>query len=94
MVLVNFNRLVHRGDRETYDLYVLTLQVGQIFFVKDERNPDWACAVQTKPRNIYDDGQGDGSHDASDTYHEFESFLLTSVSFCVGYILLDKITSL
>jgi hypothetical protein len=80
MVLVNFNRLVHRGDQETDDSYVLTSQVDQVFYVEDERNPSWACAVGTKPRNIYDDGQGDRSHDASDTYHECELFLLTKIN--------------
>jgi len=80
MVLVNFNRLVHRGDRETDDPYVLTSQVDQVFYVEDERNPSWACAVQTKPRNVYDDGQVDGSHDASNTYHKREPFLLTRIN--------------
>jgi len=67
MVLVNFNRFVHRGDREIDDPYVLTSQVDQVFYIEDERNPGWACAVRTKPRNVYDDGQGDESHDTSDT---------------------------
>jgi len=80
MVLVNFNCLVHRGDWETNDPYVLTSQVDQVFYVEDERNPDWACDVRTKPRNIYDDGQGDGSHDAFDIYHECELFLLTKIN--------------
>lgn len=39
IVLVNFNRLVHRGDRETDDPYMLTSQVDQVFYVKDGRNP-------------------------------------------------------
>jgi hypothetical protein len=56
MVLVNFNRLVHRGDRETDDPYMLTSQVDQVFYVEDERNPGWACVVRTKPKNVYDDG--------------------------------------
>jgi hypothetical protein len=60
-VLVNFNRLVHRGDREIDDPYVRTSQVDQVFYVEDERNPGWAYVVRTKPRNVYDDGQGDGS---------------------------------
>jgi hypothetical protein len=65
---------------ETDDLYMLTSQVNQVFYVEDKRNPGWACAVRTKPRNIYDNGQGDGSHDASDTYHECEPFLLTRIN--------------
>jgi hypothetical protein len=65
---------------EIGDSYVLTSQVDQVFYVEDERNQSWACAVRTKPKNIYDDGQGDRSHDASDTYHECEPFLLTRIN--------------
>lgn len=78
MVLVNFDRLVHSGDQKTNDPYVLTSQVDQVFYVA--WNPGWACAMRTKPRNVYDDGQGDKSHDASDTYHECELFLLTRIN--------------
>jgi hypothetical protein len=77
MVLVNFNRLVHRGNLETDDPYVLTLKSDQVFYVEDERNPSWACAVWTKPRNVYDVGQGEGSRDACDNYHKGEPFPLT-----------------
>jgi hypothetical protein len=80
MVLVNFNRPIHRGDQETDDSYVQTSQVNQVFYIKNERKPGWACVVQTKPRNVYDVGQGDGSHDESDTYHECEPFLLTRIN--------------
>lgn len=80
LILVNFNRLIHKGDRETNVPYVLTSQVDQVFYGEDERNPGWACVVQTKPRNVYDVGQGDGSHDTSDNYHEFEPFLITRIN--------------
>lgn len=76
MELVSFNRLVHRGDLVTDDPYVLTSQVDQIFYVGDERNPGWACVVRTKPRNVYDVGQSEGSHDSLETY-ECEPLLLT-----------------
>ncbi len=56
MELVSFNRLVHRGDLVTDDPYVLTSQVDQVFYVEDERNPSWACALWTKPWNVYDVG--------------------------------------
>jgi hypothetical protein len=79
MILVNFNHLVHRRDRETDDTYVVTSQVDQVFYVKDERNPGWACVVRTKPKTVYNVGQDDRSHDAFDTYHECESFLLTRI---------------
>jgi hypothetical protein len=69
LVFVNFNHLVHRGEFITDDPYVLTSQVDQVFYVEDERNPDWVCAMRTKPRNVYDVGQGEGRHDACATYH-------------------------
>jgi hypothetical protein len=79
MIVVNFNCLVHRGDQETDDLCMLTSQVDQVFYIKDERNPGWACAVQTNP--------GASTtllkvmpHDACDNYHECEPFLLTRIN--------------
>jgi hypothetical protein len=38
-------------------------------------NLDWACILRTKPRNVYDVGQGQEPGD--DSYHEIESFLLS-----------------
>jgi hypothetical protein len=59
LLLVNFKNLVHRREQTIDEPYVLTSQVDLIFYVKDERNPDWACAVRTKSRNVYDVGQGE-----------------------------------
>jgi len=56
---------------------VLTTQVDQVFYVEDERDPGWACAVRTKPRNVYDVGD-EGHDDACANYHECEPLLLTS----------------
>jgi len=56
LVFANFNHLVHRGKLITDEPYVLTSQVDQVFYVEDEKNPDWVCAVRTKPRNVYDVG--------------------------------------
>jgi hypothetical protein len=77
-VLVNFKNLVHKGERITDEPYVLTSQVDQVFYIEDERHPDWACTVRTKPRNVYDVGHGEVSHDACANYHECEPLLLTS----------------
>jgi hypothetical protein len=41
-------------------------------------NPNWAYAVRTKPKNVYDVGQGQGSNDASVNYHKIEPLLLSS----------------
>jgi hypothetical protein len=58
--------------------YVLTSQVDQVFYVEDGRNPNWVCAVRTKPRNVYDIGQGEGSNGAGATYHECVSLVLAT----------------
>jgi hypothetical protein len=49
---------------------VLTFQVDQVFYVEDGRNQNWVCAMRTKPRNVYNVGQGEWSNDAGTTYHE------------------------
>jgi hypothetical protein len=49
-----------------------------VFYVEDESNSDWACAVRTKPRNVYDVGEGEEPNDARATYHECKPLLLTS----------------
>jgi hypothetical protein len=58
LTLVKFKNLVHKGDKITDEPYVLTFQVLQVFYVKDNRDPDWASVMRTKPRNVYDVGQG------------------------------------
>jgi hypothetical protein len=76
LTLVNFKNLVHRGDQITDEPYVLIFQVEQVFYVDDERDHDWACAVRTKHRNVYDVGQGQGPNDDQANYHESEPLQL------------------
>ena len=76
LTLINFKNLVHRGDKITDEPYMLTSQVSQVFLVKDYRDPDWACAVRTKPRNVYNIGQGQGADDDQPCYHESEPLQL------------------
>jgi hypothetical protein len=56
LTLVNFKNLVHMGDKIIDEPYVLTSKVSQVFNVNDDRDPDWACTVRTKLRNVYDVG--------------------------------------
>jgi hypothetical protein len=70
--LVNFKNLIHTGEQITDEPYVLSSQVSQVFYVFDERHPDWSCVVRTKPRNVYDIGEGEGNDDSCDNYHESE----------------------
>jgi hypothetical protein len=72
LTLVNFRNLVHKGDKITDEPYVLTSQVSQVYYVTDDRDPDWACALRTKPRNVYDLGLGQVDDDDQPSYHETE----------------------
>jgi hypothetical protein len=78
LVFVNFNHLVHMGELITDEPYVLTSQVDQVFYFEDGRNPTWVCAVRTKPQNMYDVGQGEGSNDGGTTYHECVPLVLAT----------------
>jgi len=78
LVLINFKNLVHSGELITNEPHVLTTQVDQVCYVEDESDPDWACAVRTKPRNVYNVGNGEGPHNACANYHECQSLLLTN----------------
>jgi hypothetical protein len=68
LTLVNFKNYVHKGDQITNEPYVLTSQVEYVFNVEDERNSNWACTIRTKPRNVYDVGQGQGPDDDEPNY--------------------------
>jgi hypothetical protein len=46
LIFVNFKNLVHRREMITDKPYVLTSQVDQAFYVKDESDRDWTCAVR------------------------------------------------
>jgi hypothetical protein len=56
IMLVNFKNFIHTGKQVIDEPFVLTSQVDQVFYVKNERNPDWACTIRTKPRNMYNVG--------------------------------------
>jgi hypothetical protein len=73
--LVNFKNLIHTGARVTDDPFVLPNQVSQVYYVEDPKNPNWAVAVRTKPRNVYDVGSGESDdYVEADSYHEHEPF--------------------
>jgi len=72
ITLVNFKNLIHKGEKILDDPYVLSSQVSQVYYVRDDWNPDWCCVLRTKPRNVYDIGQGEGNNDEGLNYHESE----------------------
>jgi hypothetical protein len=72
ITLVDFKNLIHTGEKISDDPYVLSLQISQVYYVHDDKNLDWCCLVRTKPRNVYDVGQGEGNNDEGLNYHESE----------------------
>jgi len=74
--LVNFKKLTHTGERIIDDPFVLSSQVSQVYYVEDERHPDWVVAVKTKTRHVYDVGLGEGHDDDPGNYMEIEPFNL------------------
>jgi hypothetical protein len=76
LTFINFKNFVHRRDQITDELYVLTTHVEQVFYIEHEMNPDWVCAVRTKPRNVYDVSQGQWPNDDEPNYHESKPLLL------------------
>jgi hypothetical protein len=62
-VLVNFSHLIHTGERITDDPFILSSQASQVYYIADERNPNWVVVVTTKPRDVYDIGEGQANED-------------------------------
>jgi hypothetical protein len=56
-------------------MFVLPNQISQVYYVQDPIHPNWIVTVKTKPKNVYDVGEGE-SHDYNkdDSYHEYEPF--------------------
>jgi hypothetical protein len=69
---VSFKRLIHTGECIIDDPCVLSSQVSQVYYVKDERHPGWAIIVRTKPRQVYDVGQQERHIDDDGNYHEIK----------------------
>jgi hypothetical protein len=72
ITLVNFKNLIHMGDKISDDLYILSSQVSHVYYVHNDRNPDWCWVVRTKPINVYAIGKGEGNNDEDLNYHERE----------------------
>ena len=54
---VNFSRLIHTGEREEHDPYILASQAQMVYYVDDEVEQDWSVVVHLKPRDLYDMGE-------------------------------------
>jgi hypothetical protein len=52
--LVNFNHLIHTGEQIIDEPFILSSQASQVYYVANERNPNWVVIVNTKSRDVYD----------------------------------------
>ena len=54
---VNFDRLIHIGDREEHEPYILASQAQMVYYVDDVVNKGWSVVVHLKPRDLYEMGE-------------------------------------
>lgn len=54
--MVNFDRLLHTGDEEEDEPYVLASQAKMVYYVEDPCEQGWNIAVHVQPRDLYDMG--------------------------------------
>ena len=51
---MNFTHLIHTGEQIINEPFIISSQASQVYYVTDERNPNWAVIVNTKSRDLYD----------------------------------------
>ena len=54
---VNFDRLIHIGDREEHEPYIEASQAQMVYYVDDVVNEGWSVVLHIKPRDLYDMGE-------------------------------------
>ncbi|WVZ18489.1 hypothetical protein V8G54_005811 [Vigna mungo] len=54
---VNFDRLIHIGNREEHEPYIEASQAQMVYYVDDVVNEGWSVAVHLKPRDLYEIGE-------------------------------------
>ncbi|CAA7038912.1 unnamed protein product [Microthlaspi erraticum] len=54
--MVNFSRLIHTGNGQDDEPYVLALQARLVYYVEDPKEKGWCVVVHVKPRDLYDMG--------------------------------------
>ncbi|KAH0633047.1 hypothetical protein KY284_035833 [Solanum tuberosum] len=54
---VNFDRLIHTGEREEHETYNQASQAQIVYYVDDIVNKGWSVAVHLKARDLYDMGE-------------------------------------
>jgi len=54
---VNFDRLIHIGDREEHDPYIEASQAQMVYYIEHVVNEGWSVVVHLKPRDLYEMGK-------------------------------------
>ncbi|XP_052732446.1 uncharacterized protein LOC128196244 [Vigna angularis] len=54
---VNFDRLIHIGNREEHEPYIEASQAQMVYYVDDVVNEGWSVVVHLKPRDLYEMGE-------------------------------------
>ncbi|WVZ13620.1 hypothetical protein V8G54_011186 [Vigna mungo] len=54
---VNFDRLIHIGNREEHEPYIEASQAQMVYYVDDVVNEGWSGVVHLKPRDLYEMGE-------------------------------------
>lgn len=57
--MVNFSRLIHTGEREEHEPFILASQAEMVYYVRDPKEEDWFCVIRHTPRDTYNMGDED-----------------------------------
>lgn len=57
--MVNFSRLVHTGELDGHEPFILATQAQMVYYVRDPKEEDWYCAIRHTPRDTYNIGNED-----------------------------------
>ncbi|KAK5835510.1 hypothetical protein PVK06_011201 [Gossypium arboreum] len=52
-IMVKFSELIHTGNRDSDNPYILASQSKQVFYVKDGKNERWLHVIGIKPRDLF-----------------------------------------
>ncbi|CAA7051762.1 unnamed protein product [Microthlaspi erraticum] len=54
--LVNFSRIIHSGESEEDEPFILASQARMVYYVEDPSEYGWNVGVHVQPRDLYDMG--------------------------------------
>lgn len=69
--MVNFSRLIHTGEREEHEPFILASQAQMVYYVCDPKDEDWYCVIRHTPRDIYNMGDEDEFDTTHFNYNNF-----------------------